>query len=170
MMIRLSALALALALAAPALAQDGEAAPPPDAPAVEQPAQDPAPAPQEDAEPMPAPVQEGPAPAMTLADARINLPTVVHAFVEKRSREGVWPLRDKASGRLRKLRLLGLDAEKTKRAGEEGLFAAPGTLLDVETDERVPVVFTVDFSGTEWKVSRLRFVKKKAGRKGNRSP
>lgn len=103
---------------------------------------------------------------MSLEDARINFPTVVQAFVDKRSdADGLWPLRDKETGKLRKLKLVSLASEKAKEDGD-GLFSAPGVVADMANNgEKLPVVFTCNFAGSEWRVEKLRFVKPKAAKR-----
>lgn len=103
---------------------------------------------------------------MSLEDVRINFPTVVQAFVDKRSdADGLWLLRDKDSGKLRKLKLVSVDADKA-REDQDGFYSAPAVVADMANNgEKLPVVFTCSFAGSEWRVERLRFVKPKTAKK-----
>lgn len=96
---------------------------------------------------------------LTLDDVKANILTVVQSFVDKRTNDKGWfPLRDRETGMLRKLRLVSLDANKTTSDGGF-LYSAPAVLSDEASNEKLRAIFTVDFQGAEWTVKKLRLIK-----------
>jgi hypothetical protein len=137
-------LCLALALAWPALpstarAQDEEAPP-----AAEQ-------------EQAPAPRADEADRQPTIEDARINIGGIIQAFIDQRSPEGYWPLRDKRSKRVRRLKLTRVEDDKVKDEGKMR-FSAPAVLTDTENEGTVRAVFIVSFRGPEWRVVGMRLI------------
>lgn len=132
-------------------------------------AQEQAPPPQEsagDTNPNPAPSEEPAAGgAMSRDDARMNFGTVVDSFVAERSPEGYWPLRDKATGKVRRLKIAAKDPKSVVSGEGAGMFVGRVTLLDESSGERLKADFTVDFSGAEWKVKQMRLIPNSAGKK-----
>ncbi len=96
---------------------------------------------------------------MSLDDARMNFPTVVESFIAARTRDGYWPLKDKASGTVRMLKLVNKDVKGVQPVeGGEGLFSGRVSLEDGNTHEKLKADFVVDFSGTEWAVKKMRLI------------
>lgn len=96
---------------------------------------------------------------LSLDDVKANIQTVVQSFVDKRTNDQGWfPLRDRATGMLRKLRVTKLDVEKTVDDGN-GLYSVPAALSDQASGEKLRATFTVDFKGSEWAVTNLRLIK-----------
>ena len=48
---------------------------------------------------------------------------------------------------------------KSLRQEGPNVFTAPAVLLDVNNDRKIPAEFTIDFSGTQWHVTRMRMLK-----------
>ena len=95
---------------------------------------------------------------MRLEDARPNFQSILEAFIAARSRNGYWPLREKTTKQVLRLKLQSIDL-KDLRQEEKSVFTAPALLLDVKNARRVPVEFSIDFSGTQWHVTRMRMLK-----------
>ncbi|MBI3551040.1 MAG: hypothetical protein HY077_00860 [Elusimicrobia bacterium] len=104
------------------------------------------------------PAAEPAAGPMSLDDARTNFGTVIDAFISQRSPNGYWPLKDKATGQIKRLKLLAKDPKSLREEGGGGHYAGLVTLQDAETRERITAEFLVDFTGTEWKVERMKLV------------
>ena len=111
--------------------------------------------PQEDAPPAPS---EEPAGDMTLDDAAGNFESILQAFVISRSPNGYWPLREKTTKKVLMLKLESIDLKSLRQEGPN-VFTAPAVLLDVNNDRKIPAEFTIDFSGTQWHVTRMRMLK-----------
>lgn len=92
---------------------------------------------------------------VTLDDARSSVGTLIQSFIAQRSADGAWPLLDKRTKKLRRLRLVKVDEKKVRAAGKQ-IYAAPATLKDLDSTEQLQAVFKVDFSGSEWKVVGMR--------------
>jgi len=92
---------------------------------------------------------------ITLDDARSNVTTLIQSFIAQRSADGAWPLVDKRTKKVRRLRLVKVDEKKVRSAGNQ-IYAAPATLKDIDSTEQLQAVFKVDFSGSEWKVVGMR--------------
>jgi hypothetical protein len=107
---------------------------------------------QGDAEPA-----EDPNKPMTLDDARSNVGTLITSFVTQRSAQGFMPLRDKRTKKVRKLKLVSVEEKKVKAAGGKR-YAAPAKLKDLASGQTLDAVFTVDFTGPEWKVVGMRLL------------
>lgn len=107
--------------------------------------------------------------AMSIGDARVNIGSIVQAFVDAHSRDGAWLLRDKKTKAVRRLTLQRVDENSTAPAGDQR-YEADATLKDLDTSEILHARFVADFSGPEWKVVGLRLfeplktAKKKRGR------
>lgn len=132
-------LALALAAWAPAAAQDNQ--PPPDnGPATNH-------------------VDESAGGSMSLDDARTNFGTVIDAFIAGHSRDGYWPLKDKATGLVRRLKVVSKEPKGiTPDESGGGRYIGRITLKDANNGERLQAEFLVDFSGSEWKVKQMRLI------------
>jgi len=106
---------------------------------------------------------------MSLGDARVNIGSIIHAFVDAHSRDGAWLLRDKKTKTVRRLSLKSIDENTTEAAGEQR-YQADAALTDLDTGETLHAQFIADFSGSEWKVVGLRlFEPKTAKKKGARA-
>ena len=130
---------------------------------------EPASASEEKTEPAPAASAE-----MSQEDAVINFPTVVSSFISDRSPKGYWPLKDKATGQIMKLKLVKVDAEYLRQSGPNN-FSGSAVLADIQRKTRLKVEFAVDFSGAEWKVTGMRILAKstpkpKAAKKPRQAP
>ncbi len=90
-----------------------------------------------------------------LADARVNIVSIIEAFIAQRSPDGFWPLRDKKTRRLRHLKLLSIDQKNVQAVGG-ALYTAPALLKDSMSKETLAAQFTVDFTGPNWQVGRMR--------------
>jgi hypothetical protein len=112
--------------------------------------------------PAPPPAEDEARP-VTLEDVRINIGAIVKTFVEQRSPDGFWPLKDKSSGQLRRLQLLAVAADKVKDEGKMR-YSAPATLKDLEAEQTVRAVFIVSFRGPEWKVVGMKLLPPRARR------
>lgn len=101
-----------------------------------------------------------PAAPLTLEDVKANITTVIEAFFAKRSTDdGYFPLRDRQTKKLRRLKLVKVEERKTREDGD-GLYSAPAVLSDEAADgARLKAVFTVNFKGAEWTVEKMRLVK-----------
>lgn len=108
---------------------------------------------------------------VSIEDARVNFASIVETFVARQSPEGFWLLRDKKTGRARRLRLLSVNAKAVKDAGA-GRFKGPAQLRDLGEGADLPAEFVVDMSGSDWKVVGLRLLPKTgtaaSARKGRR--
>lgn len=103
---------------------------------------------------------------MTADDARVNFASVVESFVAARSPNGFWPLKEKTTGNV--LHLVLIDKEPKKVDAVEGSVARyTGQVLlrDQTTGDQVKASFTVDFSGSEWKVKSMKLLGKVAPNK-----
>ena len=105
----------------------------------------------------PAPKEEAAGP-LSMEDARLNFASVVETFIGQRSPDGFWPLKDKVSGRKRRLKLESIDETKitTARTGASH-FTGPVILTDLADGNRpLRADFTVDLSGSQWKVVGMK--------------
>jgi hypothetical protein len=100
----------------------------------------------------PPPSEEKAAP-MTAQDAGDNFKTVVESFIAKNSRAGAWEYKEK--GKTSPLVLLAVDSGAVRKTGKE-TYAGDATLRDAGTKRARRLEFTVDFSGANWKVVRVR--------------
>lgn len=98
-----------------------------------------------------------PAPSkpISLADARVNIVSIIEAFIAQRSPHGFWPLRDKKTRRMRHLKLLAID-DRHVHADGGALYTAPASLKDTTSGATLAALFTVDFTGPNWQVVRMR--------------
>lgn len=94
---------------------------------------------------------------MTIDDARANVGTLITSFMSQRSPQGFMPLKDKSTKKTRHLKLIAVQEKKVKAAGGKK-YNAPATLKDVSTGQTLDAVFTVDFTGPEWKVAGMRLM------------
>jgi|GEM_PF-5096097 len=94
---------------------------------------------------------------MTLDDARTNFSTIVESFVVEHSPDGYWPLRQKTTGKVLKLKFESI-LPKSVRDIKDGRFMGRAVLRGVAEDLTVKADFTVDFSGPQWKVEGMRLV------------
>jgi len=170
--MRIALLFAALLVAAPAAAQDSGAPP----------SQDPAETPAYVPPPPPSGGDQGGGQSgdgshaggdarstrMTAADARVNIASIVQAFVAAHSRDGAWALRDKSDGRVRRLSLQKVDENTTQSAGGQR-FKVAASLRDLDSEETLRSQFFVDFSGPEWRVVGLRLFEPRKGAKGGRA-
>jgi hypothetical protein len=106
---------------------------------------------------------------MTLDDARLNFGTVVESFITERSPKGYWPLKQKTTNKILKLRLDAIE-KKTVRRLTPGHFVGRATLSQVDDASPVKADFYVDFSGVNWKVEKMRLVPGRAPDKKPRQP
>lgn len=118
--------------------------------------------------PQPAPnPEESPEPAspanseMPPEDAGDNFRTVITSFIANRSPKGYWPLKDKATGRIMRLKLVKVNAGNLRKLKSNN-YAGSAVLKDVERGTLLKVEFGVDFSGAEWKVTGMRILTKSA--------
>lgn len=119
-------------------------------------------------EPLPDPPQTGPQDSqgpdesasrtISPADAAANFETIVNSFITDRSAKGYWPLRDKKTGRLLKLKLESLDPKTVRSTGREGYYFARARLIDTVSGEPVDCEFTVDFTSDRWAVKGMRLL------------
>jgi hypothetical protein len=161
----LAALLLAASLG-PAAAQDeaasddapGTDAPPPPAPAGPPVPRDPAnpnAGPPPAASPEPGADHQDEGPEVSQADARANAATLIQSFLAKHSEGGAFPLRDKTTKKLRRLKLMKVDEKGVEPAGV-ARFTAPAWLKDEESGETLEASFLLDFASPDWKVVGLR--------------
>jgi hypothetical protein len=94
---------------------------------------------------------------MSIDDARMNFNTVVESFVSEHSPKGYWPLKQKSTGKVLKLRFEKI-MPKSVHEVLGGHYAGRAVLREAEEDFTVQADFTVDFSGSRWKVERMRLV------------
>jgi hypothetical protein len=94
---------------------------------------------------------------MTIDDARMNFATIVESFIIERSKNGCWPLKQKTTGKLLKLKFESI-LPKSVHELKEGRFMGRAVLRELATDSTVRADFTVDFSGPQWKVEGMRLV------------
>jgi len=99
---------------------------------------------------------EGPV-SLAIEDARLNFGTVVESFIAQHSAGGYWPLKQKTSGKLLKLKFVKT-YPKSIREVRLGHYIGRAGLSEIETGEDVQTLFTVDFSGSIWKVEQMRLV------------
>ena len=91
---------------------------------------------------------------VALQDARLNFAGVVEGFIDERSPKGYWPLRDKVTGKIRRLKLLRIEEDSVNAVGKTR-FNGTALLKDVRGGKLVSCVFTVDFAAPPWKVVRM---------------
>lgn len=96
--------------------------------------------------------------AITPADAAANFETIVQTFITDRSPKGYWPLRDKKTGRLLKLKLESLDPKTVGPTGRPGYYFARARLLEITDGTSVDCEFTVDFTTDRWVVKGMRLL------------
>ncbi len=94
---------------------------------------------------------------MALDDARLNFPTVIESFIAEHSPHGYWPLKQKTTGKVLKLKFKSI-LPKSVRQLKEGLYLGRAVLREVQADSPITADFTVDFSGSRWKVEGMRLV------------
>jgi len=94
---------------------------------------------------------------MSLDDARMNFATIIESFVVERSPKGYWPFKQKSTGKVLKL-TFAKTLPKSVHEVLGGHFAGRAVLREVEEGFTVQADFTVDFSGSRWKVERMRLV------------
>jgi hypothetical protein len=111
--------------------------------------------PSQDEKPAAPPVEAAPAP-MTPEDAAENFKTVVESFVAKNSRAGAWEYEEK--GKITPLVLISVQAGGLRKSGSER-YSGDASFRDAATKRARRLEFTVDFSGANWKVVRVRPVK-----------
>jgi hypothetical protein len=104
---------------------------------------------------------------MSLDDARMNFGTVIDAFLAEKTQKGYWPLREKLTGKILHLQLVSKDPKTVADAGAGGKFTGTVNFVDLLTREKRKTEFTVDLSGSQWKVVSMHLFpgprKKKAG-------
>jgi hypothetical protein len=96
------------------------------------------------------PLAPDPEVALTLNDARENFRTIVEAYVLRESDGGTWAYKD-AGGKTAKLALVRVDLESVDKVAAKR-YAGLVLLRDVRARRIRKLRFTVDFSGTDWKV------------------
>jgi len=104
--------------------------------------------------------QEAPR-VMSADDARTNFSTVVESFIASHSPDGYWPVRQKTTGKVLRLKFQSVSS-KTVHEANEGHYRGLATLREVQTDTLVKAEFTVDFSGPRWDVLGMRLLSVKA--------
>ncbi|MBI5241022.1 MAG: hypothetical protein HY926_11160, partial [Elusimicrobia bacterium] len=92
---------------------------------------------------------------MSFMDAQTNFQTVVEAKLARESDSGAWPYLEPGSKRPWLLELRKLDVDTIRELDRDRfsgcvLFARREPLAQVDID------FTVDFSGSRWRVSEVR--------------
>jgi len=98
---------------------------------------------------------------MTIDDARLNFGTVVESFIAAHSPDGYWPLKQKTTGKVLKLKLDKIE-DKTVRQVRPGHFKGRAVLREIDEKRLVKADFFVDFSGMKWNVEKLSLVKIKS--------
>jgi hypothetical protein len=98
---------------------------------------------------------------MSLDDARTNFSTVVESFIASHSPDGYWPVRQKTTGKLLKLKFQSV-APASVHELKEGRYLGRALLREVQADSLVKADFTVDFSGPRWEVKGMRLISLKA--------
>ncbi len=91
---------------------------------------------------------------MTLADAQANFQTVIENFINERSTNGHWTLKEKTSKNVLKLKLLSVDV-KSIRQLQPGHFSGRAELFDAESSAPRGAEFKVDLSAERWKVTGM---------------
>lgn len=109
------------------------------------------------------------APTMPLDALRENFGTVVENFITARSRDGYWPLKQKTTGKILKLKLETVK-ESSVREVEPGHVS--GRVILIQADKsRIEADFFVDFSASVWTVEKLRLLPAQAkAKKANEAP
>ncbi|MFI5360411.1 MAG: hypothetical protein ACHQ49_00455 [Elusimicrobiota bacterium] len=95
---------------------------------------------------------------MSLDDARVNFTTIVQAYVAKNSPDGYWPYVEKKAGKAAKTWRLARPsvADDSVEKGESGIYSGRVTLRDARVARKFAFVFSVDFSGDNWKVVKVK--------------
>lgn len=99
------------------------------------------------------PVPSGPAPAMTLSDARMNFPTLVETMVSIRSRSGHWsyPLRGSEPPKKLKLKLHKIEKGSLELV-KGAVYSGYAVLRDADSKKLYRMDFTVDYGADLWTV------------------
>ncbi len=110
--------------------------------------------------------------SMSLDDARVNMMTVVQAFLSARQIDGLWPLKSKSEkGRLLKLKLESREITKFRASGGTK-YSGTLPFTDVKTGRPYDADFTVDMRGADWKVVSMKLAagaKRKSKAKGKKA-
>lgn len=101
---------------------------------------------------------------MDLADAAANAETVVSSFITDRSPKGYWPLREKKSGKLLRLKLESLDGKSVRQSRRPGFYTARAKMMEA-SGSPYECEFTIDFSGDRWAVTGMRLISPPAKKK-----
>lgn len=103
---------------------------------------------------------EAPPVAATLQDASANFGTIVETFLAQNTKEGVWNLRDKRTKKIRRLAFQAVDEKTVREAAKDGHFRGHVKFKDADTGKRVIMEMTVDMSGSQWRVSGAKMLKR----------
>jgi hypothetical protein len=95
--------------------------------------------------------------SLSIDDIRVNFATVVENFITARSPKGYWPLKQKSTGKVLKLKLVKV-SEKTVHEVGHGRYVGRAILRQVDADLRHQADFFVNLAGEEWTVERLRLL------------
>ncbi len=95
--------------------------------------------------------------AMSLADAKTNFVTVVNTFVQRHSSDGYWRAAGSGTRKAMKLKIKSIDKESLTGGDGEALHTGRVLMITEGRAKSVPVDFTVDFTGDDWKVVKYAF-------------
>jgi hypothetical protein len=92
---------------------------------------------------------------ISIEDVAFNFQGVVDAYIQQRSAQGFWPVRESRSRRLWRIRDARVDTSLLRRIGPNR-YKAPAMMSDVSGARTALAYFVVDFSGQHWKVVAMK--------------
>lgn len=108
----------------------------------------------------PAPEEAPASPSvMSPADVLFNFSALVEAFVRKNSTDGYWEVADPKTGKTLRLKSKSIDQASLTGAKGKPLLTGLVLMRAAGRPRPVPVYFTVDLSGDDWKVVKYDLAK-----------